>query len=201
MRFLFSPTQLQHLPFNQLSHKIKWCPPESQILNHSVYLSKPAHRHLIQPSEYVNGKKKKTDTQKKCGHLGWLSVFDWPLLPSGWKSTSGRWLFTSQSVLLPCFAAFAAAGGGHNVDSWVHHRPGCRGWNRDFFFFRTLSPLGKRVAELTWISATVALSVLRFFLRKPEKKTFLLRFKKQDALGWIGRGSAPNATDFSLSIR
>lgn len=104
---------------------------------------------------------------KKCGHMGWMSMFGWPLLQSGRKSTSGRWPFTSQSVLLPCLQLSPPlVEDTMSTAEFTTDRVAVA--ETEAFFSNTLSPLGKRVAELTWISVSVVLSAMRFILRKPK---------------------------------
>lgn len=134
-----------------------------------------------------------------------MDVYVWLTAAAVWTEVNKRKMVVHLAVCFAAlFAAVAAAGWGHHVDSWVHHRPGCHGWNRDFFS-NTLSPLGKRVAELTWVSVSVVLSAMRFILRKPKHSFIAPRSKMLSfslwagfADSWIGRGSAPNATDFHL---
>lgn len=68
-----------------------------------------------------------------------MDVYVWLTAAAVWTEVNKRKMavhlavcFAASFAAVGAAAAAAAAGWGHGVDGWVHHRPGCHGWNRAF---------------------------------------------------------------------
>lgn len=126
------------------------------------------------PAVWICKWKKHTDAHKKMWTHG-MDVYVWLTAAAVWTEVNKRKMAVH---LVVCFAASfaavaAAAGWGHNVDGWVHHRPGCHGWNRAFFFKHFIASWKKS----GWADMDLSICCFVSYEVYPEKaKTFLHRF-------------------------